>query len=130
MSHGWGSSALVAMQESLLGVTLLTPGDDGAVSAAIAPPMAGMTGARGSFPSIAGPISVTWSRHRPALSLATVIPPNASAHITIPAASVAAVREGGAALQQASGVTLESFQDGVAVLGVGSGSYQFTATTS
>ncbi len=29
MSHGWGSSALVAMQETLLGVTYRQPGPDG-----------------------------------------------------------------------------------------------------
>jgi hypothetical protein len=38
------------------------------------------------------------------------------------------VREGGSALEHAPGVTLESFHDGVAVLGVARGSYRFTAT--
>jgi alpha-L-rhamnosidase len=128
MSHGWGSSALVAMQETLLGVTLQPPDDDGAVAAVIAPPAAGLAGARGTVPTIAGPIAVTWNRRRTALSLDAVIPPNASARIVLPATRAAAVREGGAALTHAPGVTLESFRNGVAVLAVTSGSYRFTTT--
>jgi alpha-L-rhamnosidase len=128
MSHGWGSSALVAMQETLLGLTHLAPGSDGAVSAAITPPTAGVSSARGSMPTVAGPVTVEWSRHRSQLSLSTVIPPNASARVTIPAASAAAVREGGASLSHAAGVSLISFRHGVAVLSVESGSYQFTST--
>ena len=50
MSHGWGSSALVAMQESLLGVTLQAPAEDGAVLAAIIPPKAGLTRGPGYGP--------------------------------------------------------------------------------
>ena len=32
MSHGWGSSALVAIQESLLGVSFMDPNPDGTVA--------------------------------------------------------------------------------------------------
>jgi alpha-L-rhamnosidase len=129
MSHGWGSSALVAMQETLLGVTLQPPDDDGVVVAAIAPPRAGLDGARGTLPSSAGPIAVTWRRRRTELSLDAVLPPNATARISLPAARPGAVREGGAALTHAPGVTIESFHDGVAVLGVASGTFRFTTTT-
>ena len=128
MSHGWGSSALVAMQESLLGVTLQPPAGDGAVIAAIRPPTKGLRGARGTVPTIAGPIAVTWSRGHKEISLAAVVPPNATATITLPAAGATAVRENGGALDHAAGVTLESAHDGVAVLAVGSGSYRFTST--
>jgi alpha-L-rhamnosidase len=130
MSHGWGSSALVAMQETLLGVTLQPPGADGAVLAAIIPPTTGLGAARGTVPTIAGPITVDWSRQRTELAVATTVPPNAAARLTLPAASAAAVREGRAALGHAAGVTLESFHDGLAVLGVSSGSYHFTSTTN
>jgi alpha-L-rhamnosidase len=130
MSHGWGSSALVAMQETLLGVTLQAPTNDGTVSATIIPPKSGLRGARGTVPTIAGPITVSWSQDRTELSLAAVVPANASARITLPAAGAASVREGGGPLERASGVTLESFHDGAAVLGVNSGSYRFTATTT
>jgi alpha-L-rhamnosidase len=130
MSHGWGSSALVAMQETLLGVNWQPPGADGAVVVAIAPPRAGLTGARGTVPSIAGPIAVTWSSRGNHLTLDAVLPPNASARISLPAAQAAAIQEDGAALAHAPGVTLVSFQGGVAVLGVTSGSYRFTTTTT
>ena len=47
MSHGWGSSALVAMQETLLGVSFLAPGPDGTVRATVRPPSAGLDRGRG-----------------------------------------------------------------------------------
>ena len=55
MSHGWGSSALVAMQETLLGVTLQEPDADGTVRVVVAPPAAGLGRAEGSVPTVAGP---------------------------------------------------------------------------
>jgi len=62
MSHGWGSSALVAMQESLLGVSLMEPNPDGTVRALVAPPSAGLWRASGSVPTVAGPVAVSWQR--------------------------------------------------------------------
>ncbi len=63
MSHGWGSSALVAMQETLLGVTLQEPGADGAVAARRSRrPSAGLGRAGGSVPTVAGPVQVAWQR--------------------------------------------------------------------
>ena len=62
MSHGWGSSALVAMSESLLGLTLLPPTTDGAVRIAISPPRSGLNRASGSIPTVAGPVTLAWSR--------------------------------------------------------------------
>ena len=50
MSHGWGSSALVAMQETLLGVTFVEPGHGGTVSLSIAPPVSGLPARRGLGP--------------------------------------------------------------------------------
>ena len=42
MSHGWGSSALVAMQETLLGVELGEPETDGTIRVVVSPPSAGL----------------------------------------------------------------------------------------
>jgi alpha-L-rhamnosidase len=126
MSHGWGSSALVAMHESLLGITLLPPRDDGTLQFAISPPHGGLTAARGSFPSLAGPVSVDWRNTGHGLTLQAVIPPNTSARFSLPASSPGAVREGGAAI----GSAVESFSDGTAVITMGSGSYRFTTTTA
>ena len=49
MSHGWGSSALVAMQETLLGVTHLEPGPDGTIRLSVTPPTSGLPRASGSL---------------------------------------------------------------------------------
>jgi alpha-L-rhamnosidase len=127
MSHGWGSSALVAMQESLLGVTLQAPNDQGIVLAAVSPPATGLAAARGSVPSIAGPIGVSWRHGQSSLGLEVAVPTNATARVSLPAQHVSDVREGGLPVDRAPGVTVESMGSGTVVIGVGSGSYRFTA---
>ncbi len=128
MSHGWGSSALVAMQESLLGVSLQTPNPDGTVRALVAPPSGGLSAASGSVPTIAGPVAVSWKRSGRRVTLDLTVPANAQARVMLPASSPAAVREGGVAAGSAPGVAVLSVSGGVAALSVGSGSYQFTTT--
>ena len=56
LSHGWGSSALVAMQETLLGVTLERARRRRHGPRRVAPPSAGLARAGGSVPTIAGPV--------------------------------------------------------------------------
>jgi alpha-L-rhamnosidase len=126
MSHGWGSSALVAMQESLLGVSLETPGPDGTVRAVVAPPTDGLARASGSLPTVAGPAFVSWERSGRGVALELTVPANAQARVMLPASSAAGVREGGVAASSAPGVAVLSFSNGVAALSVGSGSYRFT----
>jgi len=130
LSHGWGSSALVAMQESLLGVTLQPPDSSGNVVAAISPPPRGLPAGRGSVPTIAGTLRVDWRRSKTTLSLQVVVPTNATARISVPAPSLGAVREGGVPVDRAPGVAVESVGKGLVVLTVGSGSYRFTATVA
>ncbi len=130
MSHGWGSSALVAMQESLLGVTLMPPDDSGAVQVAISPPPDGLAGARGTVPSIAGPVAVDWRRRGSRLTLDASIPANATARLSLPAPDAGSVREGGMPIERARGVRLDSSGGGTVVLAVGSGAYRFTATNA
>ena len=48
LSHGWGSSALVAIQESLLGVSFEEPDPDGTVRLSVAPPASGLSHAVGN----------------------------------------------------------------------------------
>jgi alpha-L-rhamnosidase len=127
MSHGWGSSALVAIQESLLGVTLGAPDVAGRVRATIAPPSAGLDRAQGSVPTIAGPVQVSWQRRGKGMTMALSVPANATATVRLPAGSAASVREGGAAATRAPGVTVVSSGDGIVVLAVGSGTYRFTS---
>jgi alpha-L-rhamnosidase len=127
MSHGWGSSALVAMGESLLGLSLLPPTADGAVRISISPPRSGLTQASGSMPTAAGPVALSWSRRPSTFTLQLSVPANAAATIALPAANKSAVRESGSALGAATGVTYGTYDNGTAFLAVGSGSYQFTS---
>jgi alpha-L-rhamnosidase len=126
MSHGWGSSALVAMQETLLGVSLEEPDHDGRVHALVAPPSSGLSRASGSVPTSAGPLTVSWQRSGRAVSLDTTVPVNATARVMLPAANAAGVRESGIAAAKAPGVAVSSASEGTVVLSIGSGTYRFT----
>jgi alpha-L-rhamnosidase len=127
LSHGWGSSALVAMQETLLGVTLGAPDTMGRAQATVEPPSAGLDRAQGSVPTIAGPVLVSWRRRGKGITMALTVPTNATATVRLPAGAPASVREGGGAAERAPGVTVVSAADGVVVLAVESGSYRFTS---
>jgi alpha-L-rhamnosidase len=122
MSHGWGSSALVAMQETLLGVSLMEPGAGGTARVLVRPPRAGLA-------RVAGPVAAQWDRaHGGRLSVALSVPVNAAAHVVMPARSAADVREGGVPVGSARGVAVVSESGGSVVLAVGGGTYRFTST--
>ena len=127
LSHGWGSSALVAMQETLLGVTLGQPDSDGRVRAVVAPPSAGLGRARGSVPTIAGPLHLAWQRRSNGMTMELTVPANATATVRVPASDAASVHEGGTAAAAAPGVTVMSAGAGFVELSVGSGTYRFTS---
>jgi len=127
LSHGWGSSALIAMQETLLGVSLGEPDADGTVQAVVSPPSAGLDRAEGSVPTVAGPVHVSWQRRGKGITMALTVPANAAATVRLPADAPASVREGGAAAATAPGVGVVSAADGIVVLRVGSGTYHFTS---
>jgi alpha-L-rhamnosidase len=129
-SHGWGSSALVAMKEIVLGLSPQAPDNDGTTVLSITPPPGNLTHVAGSVPTVAGPVSVEWRRRPRLLQLSTVVPPNARATITLPASSVAQVGEGGVPVHQAQGVTVHSSGTGAVQLSVGSGGYTFTVGTT
>jgi alpha-L-rhamnosidase len=130
LSHGWGSSALVAMQETLLGVSLRAPNPDGTVRLTVAPPLAGLDRAVGSMPTTAGPISVSWQRRAGGrgVALDLAVPANATALVHLPASDASRVQEGGVVAGRAPGVSVFSVGHGMAVLEVGSGSYRFTTS--
>jgi alpha-L-rhamnosidase len=127
MSHGWGSSALVAMQETLLGVTLVEPAADGTARAVVSPPSAGLGRASGSVPTVAGPVQVSWQRRGKGMAVDLIVPPNATATVRMPAGAPSGVRERGVPAARAHGVTVVSATDGAVVLSVGSGTYRFTS---
>ncbi len=128
MSHGWGSSALVAMQETLLGVELQELDPDGAVRVVISPPSAGLARAQGSVPTIAGPLHVSWQRRGKGMVMTLTMPANASATVRLPASAASSVREGGVAAANAPGVTVRGPAAGLVELAVGSGTYHFTSS--
>jgi alpha-L-rhamnosidase len=128
MSHGWGSSALVAMQETLLGVTFRAPNPDGTLRITVAPPVRGLPRASGTVPTTAGPVSVDWRRSGRGAALDLTMPANLTGLVHLPATSASNVREGGIAAGKAPGVSVFSVTGGVAVLEVGSGSYRFTSS--
>ena len=81
MSHGWGSSALVAFQTALLGVTpdAAEAPRRPARSSTSTRRRAGPARVEGRVPTIAGPIDVRWLRSRGHLTLHLTVPPNATA---------------------------------------------------
>jgi alpha-L-rhamnosidase len=128
MSHGWGSSGLVAMQETLLGVSFLEPNPDGTVRLVVAPPSDGLASATGTVPTVAGMASVSWQRHGRGVAVDLDVPANASALVRLPASDPSSVREGGVPAGRSPGVALLAPASGRAVVSVGSGSYRFTTT--
>jgi alpha-L-rhamnosidase len=127
MSHGWGSSALVAMQEILLGAVPTAPGDgEPPTVLTVTRPHSGLAHAAGSFPTPAGTFSVAWRGAGNRLSI--TVPPNARAPCILPGVTPSQLREGGAALARASGVSaLTSSVDG-ATFTLGAGRYDITVT--
>jgi alpha-L-rhamnosidase len=130
MSHGWGSCALVAMQEVLLGVMAVTPAVPGGTTVLDVSPPPGRLSARGLVPTVAGTASVGWRRAGAATELDLVLPPNASAQVHMPAATVGDVTEGGRPLSHGTaGANPTTGAAQVTVL-VAAGSYSFRAAQS
>jgi alpha-L-rhamnosidase len=84
MSHGWGSSALAALQEDVLGVAASVPPVATGEIVTVDAPAAGPVRVRGSVPTPAGPVRVEWRRAGAALTLRLEVPPNAQAQVTMP----------------------------------------------
>ena len=125
MSHGWGSSALVAIQEALLGAVPVPPSSPGPPTVvAVTPPSGGLTHASGSFPTPAGQFSVAWRINDGSTLLSITVPPNAGARCQFPGATIARMTERGTPIEHAPGVIVAS-APGAVVLTVGAGSYDF-----
>jgi alpha-L-rhamnosidase len=88
MSHGWGSTVLVNIQEAMLGVRADTPGW---ATFTVQPPAGGLARASGQVPTVRGPINVSWQRNAAgggALDIQVTVPANASATVVLPGRSV------------------------------------------
>ena len=97
MSHGWGSSALAAFQEAVLGVTpTLPPGSlpDQGPTLEVRAPVAGPARVTGSVPTVAGPVRVAWRRTARTIALRLVVPPNTTADVEMPGKAPVTVAAG------------------------------------
>jgi alpha-L-rhamnosidase len=127
MSHGWGSSALVAMQEVLLGATPTAPSADGPPTVVtFTRPEGGLTRASGTFPTPAGTYAVGWQTAGGKTTLTLTVPPNAAAHCVLPGVSTAQITEGGGPVERAPGVSIDQGPPEALTVLVGAGRYDFT----
>ncbi|MCU1461681.1 MAG: alpha-L-rhamnosidase domain protein [Acidimicrobiales bacterium] len=128
MSHGFSSNVLVAIQQTLLGVTPVAPGF---ASFDLTPPLHVLAYASGSVPTPHGTIEVHWSRPTAGtvpFEVDVTVPPNTSATVRLPARDVAGVKDAGVAIRRARGVASVRMDGAYAVVKVGAGSYRLTSS--
>ena len=87
MSHGWGSSALVAMQETLLGVTFQAPDADGTVRRGHRAAVGRPRPRRGLGADDRRARAVSWQRRGKGMTMALTVPANATATVRLPASA-------------------------------------------
>ncbi|MCW3845000.1 glycoside hydrolase family 78 protein [Micromonospora yasonensis] len=116
-SHGWGSQAVVDVQESLLGVRTATPG---AAVVDVVPPAVGLDHAAGTVPTQRGPVHLDWRRTGAGLTADLDVPVNVTARVALPITDGMSYRAAGP-----SKATFVGIQDGRAVFEVGSGRSSF-----
>jgi alpha-L-rhamnosidase len=120
-SHGFGAGVLPALQEDILGVSIVAPG---AAQVDIRTPNLTMT-ARGVVATQRGSIPISWTRGTGQFRLTVTIPANMTAAVHIPARRRELVRESGHALSGDPGVVATHTTDGTVVVTIGSGHYEF-----
>jgi alpha-L-rhamnosidase len=105
---------------SLLGINYDAPGFEKII---IKPqPTGNLTEAKGSYQSVRGRIISDWKIERGQFVFKVTIPVNTTAQIFLPSRENAAVTEGGKSVNNVR------YENGYAVLQVGSGDYSFTST--
>ena len=85
--------------------------------------------ARASYESVRGPITSAWELSDGTFRLRASIPPNTTATVHLPAAPDR-IEEGGIPLQEAEGIEVVKKGKGHTTLKVGSGEYEFTASSN
>jgi hypothetical protein len=119
-SHGWGSWGVVDMVETLLGVSVTSPG---AATISIAPPALHgdrLNRVRGSAWTQRGTVDVAWARTKSGMTLDVGVPANVTAKVAIPVDGTPAYDVRGDA-----DARFEGYRDGRAVYTVGPGSATF-----
>jgi hypothetical protein len=92
-------------------------------------PVAGITWARASHASPRGRVAVSWRNEGGTFHLDVTVPPNASAEVWLPTSAADSLRESGAEVQRAPGVTVLARERGHVRLLVGAGQYAFSAAS-
>ncbi|MBN1583088.1 MAG: hypothetical protein JXA89_20435 [Anaerolineae bacterium] len=91
-------------------------------------PGGGLTHARAALDSMYGEIVSAWQLSDTDLSLQVTVPPNTRATVRIPADDLTQITESGQPLSQVAGVTSAQVHEGVVVVEIGAGQYDFVST--
>ena len=89
-------------------------------------PGGGLTRARATLETQYGRVSSGWELHESTLTVDVEVPPNASATVRLPHATLARVTESGSPLAGTAGIHKPRQEDADVVMEVGSGSYRFS----
>lgn len=110
---------------SLLGINPAAPGFEKII---IKPqPVKDLTWARGSYTSVHGTIISGWKIINGQFNLYVSIPPNTTAAIYIPCKENGEVSESNKAILENAAIKFLHYENGYAVMEVGSGDYNFSA---
>jgi alpha-L-rhamnosidase len=90
-------------------------------------PGGGLTFAKGKYHCIRGEIRSEWTLDEGTLNYKVTVPANTTATLYLPTADAAGVRESGKPLAEAQGVLGSKAEKNLAVVELGSGSYEFKA---
>ncbi|MFA3840542.1 alpha-L-rhamnosidase-related protein [Streptomyces aureus] len=121
LSHGWGGAGINGVIESVLGLTVTSPG---AATVRIAPADKGLDHASGTQWTERGTVGVDWRRNRHGVDTEVTVPVNVTATVALP------VVHGGAYRVTGQGVRYLGIEDGRAVYRVGSGHVSFHARST
>jgi len=110
------------------GIGGIRPASPGYKTILIQPVIAdSLTWAKASYDSIHGKIATAWKRDGNHLELKVVVPVNTIATVSVPAADISNVKEGGKKIEQADGVKFLRQENGKVDLQVGAGTYEFVS---
>jgi alpha-L-rhamnosidase len=124
LSHGWGSTALVDLQQDMLGVNTTGPAG---TTLRISPPRGtGLTHAEGSVWTQSGTVQVHWNTTKHGTAVQVDVPVNVTAEVDVPVTGHRAPEAHGAGPGGTSAPHFDGVRDGYAVYTVGSGHATFT----
>jgi alpha-L-rhamnosidase len=126
MSHGWGSSALVGVQEAILGFVPVVPSEgEPPTMLDIKPAFGALDSASGNVPTVAGPASITWNHASGDIHMRLTLPPNSQGLLHLPANSASQVSVDTTPVTKTDGIDVVSATAGILTLRVGAGTYAF-----